>query len=297
MAGAAAAARTPRGIAALAVGMGVIAAVAGAMGIGAVLLEEEPYALRTAGEWRAAGPLEYAPALALLVVCVLPVYIEGVRSRTTAARVGGAAGLVVAAAAIALAQSRIGLALALAVVAVAAYRATGSRALVGAGLLAALLAGSLAFGAGDGPESGFLHGREETWEAAVETFLDRPLHGAGADAFLAASARHQEGAAIVFAHNMPLELAAELGLLGLLLAVSVYVSTASLAWRCRSARAGWLFGPAALAFPLANLLDWPWHLAGIGAIWAIACGALAGTASFGAKVRGTDPRNHDEGAT
>ena len=164
--------------------------------------------------------------------------------------------------------------------AVAAYRATGSRVLVGAGLIAALVAGSLAFGAGDGPESGFLHGREDTWEAAVDTFLDRPLHGAGADAFLAGSARHQDGAAIAFAHNMPLELAAELGLLGLLLAASVYVSTASLVWRRRSVRAGWLFGPAALAFPLANLLDWPWHLAGLGAIWAMACGALAGSAAF-----------------
>ena len=285
--GAAVAARTPRGIATLATGLGAIAGIAGAMGVGAVLLEQGPYALRTAGDWRAAGPLEYAPALALLMVCALPVYLEGVRSRVAALRVAGAAGLAVSAAAIGLAQSRIGLALALGVIAVAAHRATRSRALAIAGLALALLAGSLAFGSGDGPASGFLHGREDTWEAAVETFLDRPLHGAGADAFLVASVRHQDGAAIVFAHDLPLEFAAELGILGALLALVLYLTTGALMWESRGTRAAWLFGPAALAFPLANLLDWPWHLAGMGAIWALACGALAGTSGLGAKHRGT----------
>jgi len=28
-----------------------------------------------------------------------------------------------------------------------------------------------AFGEGDGPKSGFLHGRADTWEAAIDSFL------------------------------------------------------------------------------------------------------------------------------
>jgi O-antigen ligase len=287
MAGAAVAARTARGVGALAAGVGAIAAVAAAAGLVAVALEDEPYALRTAGDWRPAGPLEYAPALALLVVCALPIYLHGLRCRAPAARAACVLALVLSAAAIGLAQSRIALALTLAVLAVAAYRVTQSRALVVAGFALALVAGSLAFGGGDGPDSGFLHGRENTWDAGVETFLDRPLYGAGADAFLAGSARHQDGAAIAFAHNLPLELAAELGVLGLLLAISVYVATAWLVWASRRTEPAWLFGPAVVAFPLANLLDWPWHLAGLGAIWALACGALAGASGFATKHRGT----------
>jgi hypothetical protein len=34
------------------------------------------------------------------------------------------------------------------------------------------------------------------------------------------------------------------------------------------------FGPTVVAFLLANLIDWPWHLAGSGAVWAAALGGL-----------------------
>jgi O-antigen ligase len=280
---------------ALAAGIAAIAAVSAAIGVGAVVLHEHPYALRVAGDWRAAGPLEYPPALALLALSALPAFIEAARGRRTALRAAGWIGAVLTAAALVLAQSRIGLALGVAIAAVAVHAATRSRTVLAAGAAVALAAGALAFGPGDGPASGFLHGREDTWGAAAETFADRPLHGAGADAFLAASARHQDGAAILFAHDLPLEFAAELGIAGALLALALYGATAWLVWQRRRTRAAWLFGPAALAFPLANLLDWPWHLAGNGAIWALACGALAGTRVYGAKPLGTPiPLRHDQ---
>ena len=269
--------RTARGRIALAAGIGVIAAVGAALAIGATILHEDPYALRIGGEWRPAGPLEYPPALALLAVCALPGFIEAARSRATALRFAGVAGVLLAATVVLLSQSRIALALGVLIAAVAAYLATRRPQLVIAGAAIVVAAGLLAFGPGDGPESGFLHAREDTWRAAVETFLDRPVGGAGADAFLVGSARHQDGAAVVFAHNLPLELAAELGVPGLLLALALYAATAELAWVGRASRAQWLLAPAALAFLAASLLDWPWHLAGIGAVWALACGGLAGT--------------------
>jgi hypothetical protein len=46
-----------------------------------------------------------------------------------------------------------------------------------------------------------------------------------------------------------------------------------LLWRIRNDPRAWLVAPAVAAFLLANLVDWPWHLAGLGAVWAAALGA------------------------
>ncbi len=42
---------------------------------------------------------------------------------------------------------------------------------------------------------------------------------------------------------------------------------------------GVLLGPAAIAFLVANLLDWQWHLAGSAAAFAIAVGGLIASAA------------------
>jgi O-antigen ligase len=153
-------------------------------------------------------------------------------------------------------------------------------ALVSVAVLA-IAAGALAFsadaGRGAGPPTDFLHGRAETWGSAVDAFADRPWAGAGADAFLVASARHQHGQTIRFAHQLPLELGVELGIAGLALALALYAAVASAVWRVRATPAGWLLGPGALAFLVAGLVDWPWHLAGAGAVWALNVGAIAGS--------------------
>jgi O-antigen ligase len=80
----------------------------------------------------------------------------------------------------------------------------------------------------------------------------------------------------VFAHDLPLELGAELGLAGFALAIALYVAVGQALWRARRTRAALLLGPAAAAFLVAGLVDWPWHLAGSGAIWALSVGALTG---------------------
>lgn len=145
--------------------------------------------------------------------------------------------------------------------------------LAGACVLA-VVGGSLAFGWAGG-QGGFLHGRDETWRAAAATLADHPVAGAGADAFLAASVRHQDGQSIRFAHNLPLELGAELGLVGLMGALGLYGLTARALWQARRTPGAWLLGPAAAGFLIAGLVDWPWHLAGSGAVWALALGGLA----------------------
>ena len=271
------------GVRVLAGALGVLALGAGVAGLAAAFLHARPYALPIGGQWRPAGPFEYPPALALLEVSALPAFMAA------RARLVSLPGLAVAVAVIGLSGSRVAVAMAVVVVGVHFVRRFGAAA-VAAVLVAAVLAGSFAFGAAAGrddygPASSFLHGREHTWHAALDTFADRPLRGTGADAFLAGSARHQHGETVLFAHSLPLELAAELGIAGAALALALFAATARLLWRVRHSEAARLLGAAAAAFLVANLVDWPWHLAGIGAVWALAAGGL----TAGAKV--SSPRN------
>jgi O-Antigen ligase len=150
-------------------------------------------------------------------------------------------------------------------------------------LAAVVVAGALAVAAAarrshmtlHGGSRGFWHGRLGLWHTAIQTAEDRPLIGGGADGFLAASLVHQPVSPIRFAHDLPLEFAAELGSAGFALALALYAATARELWRRRTAAGAWWLLPAAIAFPAANLIDWPWHLAGCGAVWAAALGALA----------------------
>ncbi len=127
------------------------------------------------------------------------------------------------------------------------------------------------------PTADLLHGRTHEWLAAIKTWLDHPLVGAGAGAYYIASLPHQTIARARYAHNLPLELAAELGILGLLLSVALYASSAWTISQARHSPALWLLGPVVAVFLVSNLVDWTWHLAGLGAVWAAASGALNAT--------------------
>jgi O-antigen ligase len=138
--------------------------------------------------------------------------------------------------------------------------------------------GSLDASARDGgrpwvePTSGFSHGRTAEWEAAFDTATDRPFLGAGSEAYLRASEPHQGANVSLYAHDLPLEMWSELGIIGLALVVALYALAGRLLWRLRNELDAWLVAPAVAAFLVANLVDWPWHLAGIGALWALALG-------------------------
>jgi hypothetical protein len=123
------------------------------------------------------------------------------------------------------------------------------------------------------PTSGFTHGREDQWRAAIDTALDHPVLGVGADAYLRGSAAEQGSQVSRYAHDLPLEAWAELGPVGLALVLALGAFTGLMLWRIRMDPRAWLVAPAAAAFLLANLVDWPWHLAGAGALWAAALGA------------------------
>lgn len=169
--------------------------------------------------------------------------------------------------------------------------------LVLVGVIVALAIGVVALAAIKGDVShtnysqsaGFLHGRLGLWGAAVHTSSHRLLIGHGADSDLVLVAGAPSEDTMDFAQNLPLELAVELGLPGILLALALYVSGLAAAWVTRLRDRAWLFAPAVVCFLLANLLDWEWHLAGSGAVWAIALGALVAPARTHPR-RGADRR-------
>jgi hypothetical protein len=139
------------------------------------------------------------------------------------------------------------------------------------------------------PSSDLFHGRIAGWRAAFDTWLDRPVIGAGADQYYGASFKHQPFPPQRFAHNLPLELAAELGLLGGLLGLAIFVSGGLVLWAGRTDVMVTLVGPLVAAFLVSNLLDWTWHLAGLSAIWAAAAGGMIAASQ-------TDHRLPDVGA-
>ncbi len=290
----------PSGAGPIAIGICGLAFVSGVVGLVATALATGPFADQVAGAWRPGGTLEYSSALALLQVSALPVLFTGLTARPPIVRVAAALGGVVAAMVLALAGSRLELGLAAIVVVVGIVRSPvilGLRRGVAASAVGALtLVGLIAVATFSGSQqrknhqpptvivttrvvrtdSDFWHGRRSVWQEALRVAQDRPVLGAGADAFLLASLPYVKGDAVTFAHDLPLEMAAELGIGGLLLALALYLTSAQVLWRARRSRAAWLLGPAVGAFLMANLLDWPWHLAGSGAVWAAALGGLLG---------------------
>ena len=329
----------------------VVALAAGALGVVAATLGSAPMAERIGGSWRAGGPFQYPPALALAEIAALPAFCAAMCSRKTALVAAGALGWSLAAAVIALADSRTSLAIALlalltllaspmpgltrsrqlaatalfaavaaavqitvggvvdgpdrgapellSVIAIAAAAvaiwlwiarrlpsaagAAGARAalparagalLAVAGIAVIALAVTAPEGGGIEPVKGFAHGREKQWEAALDVFGRRPLAGSGAESYLTASLGDQGRHPVRYAHSMPLETAAELGLLGLIALATVGAGVALALWRTRGTPGFWLLAPGAAALPLSGLVDWSWHLAGVGALWAVAAGAL-----------------------
>jgi O-antigen ligase len=217
--------------------------------------------------WLAPRRLELGPlALAVIASASASALVVG-------SRLGGAgAGRLLAAAAFAAVPCVIAAARP-----VGALRRSAWIALVAVAAVAATAA-SVAADRGSGCQADASHGRVGIWRAAVATASDRPLQGYGSGTFLAASRSEQlkrRPRPTRFAHNLPLEGWVELGLAGLAFVIAWYVAVGDLVVRgVRRSASAYLLVPAVAAFPLANLLDWPWHLLGAGVLWALAAGGL-----------------------
>jgi O-antigen ligase len=263
-------------------GVLLVAAVASAIsGLAATIATSEPLALDLCGSWRPAGPFEYPPALALICAGALPVALCAATERRRALGVPGALAAWLLVTTVALTANRSGIGLSALAVTMCVALAPRARA-VGPVALAVIVATAVVLGDRGSPcGADPSHGRVGIWRAALHTAQDRPLQGYGAGTFLAATRERQLKERAVptrFAHDLALQAWVELGIAGLLAVLAWYVAVgwtlARELWPPRVNPAAWLLAPAVAAFPLANLLDWPWALIGTGALWAVAVGGL-----------------------
>jgi tetratricopeptide (TPR) repeat protein len=123
--------------------------------------------------------------------------------------------------------------------------------------------------------------RHEFWRVAVDAFEEKPVlgHGAGTYRFSWDKLRQIE-VPVLNAHSLYLQAFTELGVLGGLLVlalVGTLLWTGFAAWRAASGTRRELHAvlfAACLAFAIGAGTDWFWEIAGVGAIFLLAAGAL-----------------------
>jgi hypothetical protein len=121
------------------------------------------------------------------------------------------------------------------------------------------------------------HGRWQFWTAAVDAFADRPLDGVGAGGFEEYWAQHGTVQRFVRnPHSLPLQQAAELGLIGLIPLAGFVAAVGAAAWRRlgygRTRDPGVLLAVVATA-AVGALVDWTWQFPAVVAP-AVICVAL-----------------------
>jgi len=123
--------------------------------------------------------------------------------------------------------------------------------------------------------------RHEFWRVAIDAFEEKPVlgHGAGTYRFSWDKLREIE-VPVLNAHSLYLQAFTELGVFGGLLVlglVGTLLWVGFAAWRAASGVRRELYAvlfAACLAFAVGAAIDWFWEIAGIGAIFFLAAGAL-----------------------
>jgi O-antigen ligase len=123
--------------------------------------------------------------------------------------------------------------------------------------------------------------RHEFWRVAIDSFGEEPVigHGAGTYRFAWDKLRHIQ-LPVLNAHSLYLQAFQELGVIGGLLVlalVGILLWTGFAAWRAArgpTRELNAVLFAACLAFALGAAIDWFWEIAGIGAIFFLAAGAL-----------------------
>ena len=245
----------------------LVAATAAVAGILGWLARRSPQAANIDHLWRAAGPFEYPPALALVIVCGLAATfaLVALRLLPRAAGIGAATVLGVG---LLLTFDRFGI-VAGALVVIAFLRMPAVRVLWPAAavlVLVTLLAlavhpptgGSLTAHLRHGP----LNGRSAVWSDAWSAFVKRPWDGYGPGGFARISLGRVDSAAVGRAHTA-LEQAVDAGLVAL---AGVCVVLIAGGWRCAcgvlaadpSRRA---YGCVGVAVVVSGLFDFTWSFA------------------------------------
>ena len=175
-------------------------------------------------------------------------------------------------------------------------RLPGARLLPAAAVAAAVaalcivVAGGIAERAGDaartdrqdaGRLTSLQSNRREYWRVAIEAFADRPVQGLGSGGFRVRWLQDRPIPEVVRnAHSLPLETAAELGLVGLLALLTLLGGAALAAARALARRpaltGGWV--AACSVFLLHACMDWGWQMPAVALPFLVLVGALVAAA-------------------
>jgi O-antigen ligase len=124
-------------------------------------------------------------------------------------------------------------------------------------------------------------GRVQFWEVALEAFGEKPIAGHGAGTFQFSWNQDRPLAMVVHnAHSLYLQAFAELGIVGGVLTLGMVLFllwTGFGAWRAATGRQRELYAvllSVSFAFALGAAFDWFWQIAGVGAVFFLATGAL-----------------------
>ena len=126
-------------------------------------------------------------------------------------------------------------------------------------------------------------GRVQTWHAGVDTAVERPIQGWGADTWYQAYLPHRMGPPTRFAHSLPVQQTVELGILGLLLLAafvgSVFLPGLRLAWRSGPGEERLWLWVGTTAFLVQNLYDLNWYFPALFYLFCLQAGASTAAAA------------------
>ena len=143
--------------------------------------------------------------------------------------------------------------------------------------------------------------RARYWKEALDVFDAHPALGAGAEGFATAHLRYRsETLEVMHAHGFVVQTLADLGLVGLLLALALFVVWALAAGRAtRPFALRERYGPERIGmlamlclvvvFGVHSLVDWSWYVPGDACVALLCAGWLAGRGPLGERTR-LDPR-------
>jgi hypothetical protein len=270
----------------LALGIAATAAVAVAVAlappplsaetVSAVAPELRARALARLAVGRASGTASVPGHFAALLVMVAPLLVAGWARAAGRRRWAWAAALLLAGVGVALSRSFAGALLAAVLAAAAVALTRPPRALAaGAALAVAAVTAATALTRTDLAALEPVRLRWQNWRTAAAVLAERPLLGAGLGGIGQAALATPLGAANTtpYTHNTPLEVAAELGVGGVVLVVTGVLALARLLAAGRREHLALTLAVAAI--PLHNLVDFSAYAPEVVLPWAVLAGTLA----------------------
>ena len=108
--------------------------------------------------------------------------------------------------------------------------------------------------------------RSEYWRVQLDRFTNEPIYGHGSGSFQAAWTQHRGKLELARnAHSLPIEVAGDLGILGLLALLGLFLAVALALQRAGKTDRALTVGPCAalIAFSSHCLIDWDWQVPGL----------------------------------